>query len=485
MEMDISINVHKLDFLCRVCHCEGMNMRLLTSKMDSNNRTIAEVLSFVLNLYISVSEEYSRQVCDECYNVILRFHQFKKRCIDSESSLKNNFYTEGKVAVSENQISKSSVKDILFVDKFYLNVPYQCSICSKKFSNMHLLESHVLTGHRCTNEPRRKVLAWSENVICCPEYTGNAPFYNSGVDDENEVDEFKDNKNTFDFTGSTSNFTVFVECKQEVEDVPEDKFKCTCGLLLDTYDEYRLHLGENNCSDPVQEETPPVKPQVVPPVVSPVVSPVASPVISPVVSPVVPLEVIPENSKNKIYTCPKCNIEFGNQRTYKVHVNRHKFDNLDPSEIFNCQMCMRRFIRKSSYDAHLKTHETKANIKFICNTCKREFQHQAHLDNHILAVHTKESGYDCEYCGKHFVTEDSLNNHKDGHKIDKRHHCHICKKAFYMQSTLRDHLRTHTGEKPFLCSSCGKGFSQKNNLVQHMRRHQGLKLFKCEQCDQG
>ncbi|CAG4949822.1 unnamed protein product [Parnassius apollo] len=445
--------------------------------MGSDHRTIAEVLSFILNLYISVSDTFSKQVCDECHASIYKLDQFKKRCIQSEGAINDGYYAEGKVEDSETQVCKSPIKEES-LNKFCMDEPYQCSVCSKKFSDLLLLESHVLTGHSYTNESLMKDLTITKHIIDYSEYPENSSLYsNDAIENDCDMNEFQSKKdelqNEPDFIDFSERAELLpsplIDDKEEV--INKDTFfnavKCECGLTFDTYALYQVHLKDKNCNKSIKNDANSTNEEEIDKYDINSTN-----------------EETDKDAQKSKAKCKKCDNEFNNIKDYKIHQRAHRFENIDPSELFHCSMCMRRFTRKSSFTAHLKTHEIKANIKYICNTCKREFQHQAHLDNHILSVHTRETGYNCEYCTKNFATQDSLKNHQDAHKIEKRHQCHFCNKAFCMLSTLRDHIRTHTGEKPFLCSSCGKGFSQKNNLAQHMRRHQGLKPFKCEDCDQ-
>ncbi|XP_026316231.1 zinc finger protein 664-like [Hyposmocoma kahamanoa] len=234
-------------------------------------------------------------------------------------------------------------------------------------------------------------------------------------------------------------------------------FTCSCGNIYNKKDEYKTHLRENYCNGYKKATKIKVEKKNV---------------------------MCGRNItiKQQII-CPECNLEFDTMKACKLHRRKHKNESADDIEKFHCTLCMRKFNRKSSYTNHMKNHDIKSSVKFTCDTCKREFQHKAHLDNHILSVHTREKGYPCELCNTNFSTQESLDLHKESHKIEKKHQCKLCNKAFYMLSTLNDHMRTHTGEKPFLCSVCGRGFSQKTNLAQHMRRHQGLKPFKCDDCD--
>ncbi|XP_013175844.1 PREDICTED: gastrula zinc finger protein XlCGF57.1-like [Papilio xuthus] len=462
--MDIPIEIDKPDLVCRVCLCKGVNMKLLTSKIESDDRTIAESLSFILNLYISESDAYAKQVCEDCYAVILKFDQFKKRCIQSEGSLDDAYYAESNVNIPISQDNKSAKE--VSITKFCMDEPYQCSVCTKKFSDLLLLESHVLTGHSFANDQLMKDVNLTEAITQDSDYPTNTSPYDNSVENDNDIefkpkDEINEGFGFADSTGDLQCSMLDCNAKDEAEVTEQVKtsnvlYKCKCEAIFDNCDQYKEHLHKKICKETFNT-----------------------------VRPTRARKVKEKKNDEKVeYVCPKCNVKFISVKRYKMHLRMHQTENMHPADKFSCSFCLRRFNYKHSYTAHMKTHKVKEGVKFICNTCKREFQHQAHLDNHILSVHTREKGFKCEYCAKNFSTQESLDNHREAHKVEKRHQCPMCNKAFYVLSTLKDHIRTHTGEKPFLCSDCGKGFSQKNNLTQHMRRHQGLKLFKCENCEQ-
>ena len=63
------------------------------------------------------------------------------------------------------------------------------------------------------------------------------------------------------------------------------------------------------------------------------------------------------------------------------------------------------------------------------------------------------------------------------------HSCDFCGKGFMQQSTLNLHLKKHAGEKPFTCGICNEAFSTKNLLVIHMKSHVVNKPYKCKLCE--
>lgn len=452
------------DKFCRICLCESSYMKSLSCFMEGERRTFFEVLSFVSNLNINIGEKLPNHICNVCETVMCKADVFKRRCINSETFL-NRQINNGEI--NEFQLDlfrKTLVKEeiVLDCDKLSNDTPSQAPIVSKESSNF--MEIDVFDA-MLKRDSKDEVLNQSPIISCSEKninlinketkpITSENPEELVKTEDSDEFEPQHEFEDDFDPPEEYNNSNSGIN-KLKV-------FNCTCGNVYNKKDEYKTHLRENYCNSWKNgKKTTKIKIEK---------KNVAGRNITTI--------------KQKII-CPECNLEFDTTKACKLHRRKHKNESASDSEKYHCTLCMRKFNRKSSYTNHMKNHDMKSNVKFTCDTCKREFQHKAHLDNHILSVHTREKGYPCELCNTNFSTQESLDLHKESHKIEKKHQCKLCNKAFYMLSTLNDHMRTHTGEKPFLCSICGRGFSQKTNLAQHMRRHQGLKPFKCDDCDRG
>ena len=151
-----------------------------------------------------------------------------------------------------------------------------------------------------------------------------------------------------------------------------------------------------------------------------------------------------------------------------------------PSIGFECQVCGRGFLSLHALNIHSRIHgqgKPYALSKRVeCEVCGKGFRCQSALKIHFR-VHTGEKPFKCEVCGKLFSRKVGLENHTRIHTGVKPFKCEVCSKSFSQKGHLENHTRTHTGEKPFKCEVCSKSFSQKGHLEKHKRIHTGGKLF--------
>ncbi|XP_046385134.1 uncharacterized protein LOC124155397 isoform X2 [Ischnura elegans] len=206
-----------------------------------------------------------------------------------------------------------------------------------------------------------------------------------------------------------------------------------------------------------------------------------------------------------VYDCSLCGKRYFQWRTYRYHMDQHRFGNR-----FKCNECGKAFYRKEYLRTHMDVHQTERN--FQCDVCGKAFKSFALLYRH-KKTHG-EKNYVCELCGKKFITVSRLNHHLECHNRDKIYPCEKCGKTFTTKFYVTQHVRTvhlkqtkykyscevcgrkcgtpyalkshrmiHSGERPFKCSVCDKAFRTKNFLEQHVNSHTKEKSYKCDVCD--
>lgn len=136
--------------------------------------------------------------------------------------------------------------------------------------------------------------------------------------------------------------------------------------------------------------------------------------------------------------------------------------------------------------AELHAHVTRCHTKqltskatfvccwFGCERFMREhFGQKSKLDRH-LQTHDGFMPYQCEICGKRFITKDQRRNHQATHLNLQEWKCHVCGKSFNAPTSLKTHMNIHTGRKPHLCWICGHRDGDSSNFSKHMKsKHPG------------
>ena len=125
----------------------------------------------------------------------------------------------------------------------------------------------------------------------------------------------------------------------------------------------------------------------------------------------------------------------------------------------NCKICLKTFARKRSLRKHMES--------------KHPGEKQVQVKPRAMKKRIKAEGkFNCDKCGKNFVTEEKLNRHEKAHSLGTGDfQCDVCQKRFVASSSLVTHNNIHLPEKPFKCIDCGKEFAQKGNLRTHVKRY--------------
>ena len=247
------------------------------------------------------------------------------------------------------------------------------------------------------------------------------------------------------------------------------------------------------------------------------------------------------HSKDNIYSCDTCGLQFEEQRAIQEHVKLHdsvtdplfqikkeietlklvntdmetdtlsipvsvkqenddeliseniKVEN-DPSDtiaqnlkqdtMFKCGSCNKQFASWHLLRIHLKTHIT--STPYDCVICKQKFKLKHYLKKHMTRHHSDvpDVCFRCPICQKQFREKSYLSTHMLFHEGIKRHFCSICNKGFVVKCALSTHMKTHSNERPFQCKTCFKQFKHNATLKRHVLTHTDTtpKSFVCEIC---
>ncbi|KAJ2946112.1 hypothetical protein O0L34_g5034 [Tuta absoluta] len=107
---------------------------------------------------------------------------------------------------------------------------------------------------------------------------------------------------------------------------------------------------------------------------------------------------------------------------------------------------------------------------YCCPECHVAYPERGLLEQHLNG-HTMERKYICDICNAALKRKDHLTRHKQSHNPERPHVCSVCLKAFKRKEQLTLHFVIHSGEKRHICNECGKGFYRKDHLRKHTRSH--------------
>ena len=193
------------------------------------------------------------------------------------------------------------------------------------------------------------------------------------------------------------------------------------------------------------------------------------------------INIVPDEFK-PVHECQYCGKKFRYPSDIKRHLRTHSNE-----RAFQCEICGKAFKEELYAKRHALSHDTSdvKNVKqkqIECPICNKTFT-KAGLNIH-MGVHSKD-GFPCKQCNEVFKTrtESVLHAKKQHPKLYK---CDFCQtKTFKSRQLLDNHLRIHTKETPFQCEICGRQFKQSAHLHGHRITHSVARKETCEFCGKG
>lgn len=371
--------------ICRTCLTEASGYKSLLSKMDGDDRTVREVLTNFTNVDISVSDKYPKQVCDECYIMLFKADEFKKRCLQSETILKNGFLSHTFEELIKRELGSNTDLNVSnsYTNTQVTNNSYFDSSLKKNHSSTGEIEMAIVENyyHPIENFKNDQNLVKNEqddSVHDDYDFTESTAIEstaivektsNTGLSIRDTNSKEYDTSKMMQKPDSSKNQIALIctVCNEEFSNIEllqihtlthndnVENYQCT---ICDTNFTCKLSLKSHIKTHKVKAKVKHKK---------------------------------RKNNENKnsltlILTCPKCKEKFTVMESFQEHLKMHKegneeslVDNVklnNEVQSYQCSLCMRKFERRLSLVTHIKRHEDKAQIKYPCKTCKREFQHK-------------------------------------------------------------------------------------------------------------
>ncbi|XP_028171021.1 zinc finger protein 675-like [Ostrinia furnacalis] len=228
-------------------------------------------------------------------------------------------------------------------------------------------------------------------------------------------------------------------------------------------------------------------------------------------------EIKNDDKKNKVYTCPKCNMQYKRLKFYKKHLKKPDCKDVpvpkkvEQKELY-CGLCETWCPDSESLNKHINEHSTKDDLScglcdyigrdfadmethrfshqrkdgprsYICHLCGKLHCALLVLQFHYRTVHlNKTNGGWCSYCNKEFRTYIKWRDHERHHRSSK-YICDHCGKTFLYRATIITHLQDIGNENAYICDVCGKGFKRARALKLHQETMHDTVQATCAHCN--
>jgi len=132
---------------------------------------------------------------------------------------------------------------------------------------------------------------------------------------------------------------------------------------------------------------------------------------------------------------------FKSKNVLKAHNAIHSEDSL-----FQCDYCGKRFKLCKRVNEHIKLF----HCNYICIDCGVTYERLTEYKIHMVTKHpdkTLKQSYKCEYthCGAVFLNQSTLTNHVKAHSNERQYGCEKCSKRFKHKKHLNVHNRSNCG----------------------------------------
>ncbi|XP_053613189.1 zinc finger protein ZFP2-like isoform X2 [Plodia interpunctella] len=176
----------------------------------------------------------------------------------------------------------------------------------------------------------------------------------------------------------------------------------------------------------------------------------------------------------KQWQCHLCKYTNSSQIAMEFHYKNLHYDGEDKS--LKCKQCSRSYATPRKLNKHVTVvHREK---KYICDYCSKGHQTKQHLASHIL-IHMDIKPYVCDVCGFSCKQQTGLANHKLRKHNPNAISCKLCSSVFADPAKFAKHNCNPTS---VVCPHCGQEFSSRRSLTRHLQTHEREARYECARC---
>ncbi|CAH2102912.1 unnamed protein product [Euphydryas editha] len=408
-------NISDFSKICRAC---------LTT-IDSFKYTLFENVSsddysFCTSIEIDKDEELPKTLCNNCYNLLSKFSEFKRTCIKSQRIL----------------LTFRSVKKEI-VNKLGVTEPQETQECNDEIDDWPFDNGQLKINFTTDNVCKEDIIMKQEELVDSNETDYDSTAFSGGAKENKDHERLK-----IKISKRRKNYACKF-CNKEFSKLNEYRIhkslhkkkimiiKCKyCNKTFVTWSGLRRHHANWHAR--------------------------------------VSLSSV---------TCRTCGKITNSRETLLAHKKLHK-----KQRLFICNVCGKSYTSSNNLYSHLETHKENRERQYTCEHCGKKFFTKKCILSHLSRCHTGRK-FICQICSYPFTDKYNLSKHLQTHEGKKYFKCKICDKSFSTRQISIEHQRIHSGERPFSCSYCPKSFISKKRLSEHHRTHTGEKPHKCSICD--
>ncbi|KAL2726564.1 zinc finger protein OZF-like isoform X2 [Vespula squamosa] len=403
----------KMENICRLCLQKEESMFSIFSFKNKNLRS--QIMN-CCSIEISENDILPKLICIACIKKLEAFHEFKKKCKQSDYVLREHYKMEFNVGFNLNNIK---IYQDAYVQTDMINAALQMENPSL-FTQVNKIEKeNDFNMYLNTNDNYNQ----DDNPTISFKYSD--PVVSSTSDSQNSFEI--DDKPKLEY-----NWTPDIEDLETTGIRKSNRLKnkqiFTCNLCQKEYtskealfEHAKFHINEKST----------------------------------------------KHKRNRKFKCKICKISFNKKHKLNLHLKIHGISSIKNKKQYICDVCSKSFISKSGLIRHIKLHSSSR--PYACQFCNKTFIILSYKKRHER-THNNSKDLVCHICSATYSSLNGFRYHLKVHTGEANYPCQVCGKSFRKKRYLKEHTFTHTGEKPFVCKICGSAYANSGTLFGHEKK---------------